>query len=222
MRPDLCSLSLLALLAMPNLLPAEESETRVFRVRVADRDAGTVTMVMLHQADGSVRCDTTVDIKARVLIKTYEYALRTAEVWKDGRMLSLSSQANDDGKRYTVQAVPTESGMRIVVNDKTSETRVPLGSDNFWKVPEAAAKNPLIPVIRADLGTVVSAKFEKLGVEKVLIGRQEIRCTHYRFNAEPKVDLWFDGADRLVRQESVELGQRTIVELIRRDLTKTP
>jgi hypothetical protein len=38
---------------------------------------------------------------------------------------------------------------------------------------------------------------------------------HYRLTGKMNIDLWYDGSERLVRQEWLEQGHKTVVELIR-------
>ena len=46
-----------------------------------------------------------------------------------------------------------------------------------------------------------------------MAGGPEIPLNHYRITGKVNVDLWYDGSERLVRQEWIEQGHKTIVEL---------
>jgi hypothetical protein len=41
-----------------------------------------------------------------------------------------------------------------------------------------------------------------------------VQCAHWRVAGGAQVDLWYDGFDRLVREESLEDGHKTLLELI--------
>jgi hypothetical protein len=41
------------------------------------------------------------------------------------------------------------------------------------------------------------------------------QMNHYKLTGKVNVDLWYDGSDRLVRQEWVESGHKTVLELVR-------
>jgi hypothetical protein len=59
----------------------------------------------------------------------------------------------------------------------------------------------------------MTATIKYVATEKLKIGGKEATLNHYQLSGGVKMDLWFDGSERLVRQEWVEQGHKTIVEL---------
>ena len=47
------------------------------------------------------------------------------------------------------------------------------------------------------------------------VAGQAVECAHYRVSGGAQADLWFDANERLVRQDSIEDGHRTVLELTR-------
>jgi hypothetical protein len=47
------------------------------------------------------------------------------------------------------------------------------------------------------------------------VAGQVQNVNHYRLSGKVAVDVWYDGSERLVRQEWVEEGHRTVLELAR-------
>jgi hypothetical protein len=45
------------------------------------------------------------------------------------------------------------------------------------------------------------------------VAGQEISCTHYCVNKDVPHDLWYDAQERLVRDEWVSSGHRTVLEM---------
>ena len=52
-----------------------------------------------------------------------------------------------------------------------------------------------------------------VGVEQPSVAGQMQQVQHYRLTGKVNVDLWYDGHNRLVRQEFEEQKHRTLIEL---------
>ena len=65
----------------------------------------------------------------------------------------------------------------------------------------------------ADKGRTLSGKLQFVGKESIARRGQAQPCTHYRLQGEVDVDLWYDAQSRLVRQNTVESGHKTQIEL---------
>ena len=69
-------------------------------------------------------------------------------------------------------------------------------------------------IIDADCGRDLRAKVAFVGAEKASPAGQEQTVQHVRLTGKNVgIDLWYDEDRRLVRQEWVEDGHRTVVEL---------
>jgi hypothetical protein len=86
---------------------------------------------------------------------------------------------------------------------------------SYWSLPDPKLRNQELPLIDADNGRDLTAKLTFVATEKIKVGGQVIPLNHYRLTGKVNVDLWYDGSDRLVRQEWIEQGHKTLVELVR-------
>jgi len=194
---------------------AVEKEVRTFRVLVGDRESGSYTISTQPRPDGSTQMNAAVDIKAKVLIRTYEFTMRASEVWQNDRLMRLESQTSDDGKRFRVSATATAEGLSLVVNDKTSLTKGLVFSSTWWKLPTEKYRGVDLSAMESDSGVVHTVKLEKVGVSEISSNGKVVPCVRYRVTGEQKADLWYDGDGRLVRQVTVELGHKTTIELVK-------
>jgi hypothetical protein len=194
---------------------AADIETRDFQVTVAGKHAGEVHMTIHRQDNGVIqmRCDT--DIHVHMVVR-YKFIYRGHETWKDGRLQRLDSNTDDNGKRYIVSAVAEETGLRIRVNNVERIARPDIWLTSYWCLPEPKVRDAVLAIIDADNGKDLSGKLQFIANEKHTIAGQQVALNHYRLvGPSLNVDLWFDGSERLVRQEWVEQGHRTILELLR-------
>jgi hypothetical protein len=193
---------------------AGEVETRDFTVYVDSKKAGDVHMTINRQDDGatSVSCDT--DVRVGAIITLYRYSYRGMEQWKDGRLQRFESKSNDNGKKFTVTASATGDGLRVRVNDVEHTAPAEVCLTSYWAQPDAKLANQTIPLLDADTGRDLQAKVEFVGPEKY--GAEGQTVQHVRLTGKGvAMDLWFDDAKRLVRQEWTEDGHRTVVDLNR-------
>jgi hypothetical protein len=194
---------------------AADIETRDFAVFVSGKAAGEVHMT-IHKQDASttaVRTDT--DIKVTQGLITYKYSFRGMEVWKDRRLVRLESSTDDNAKRFSVSATLDETGLKVKVNGVESSTKAEAWSSTYWTLPDMKLREGALTVLDADNGKEIDAKLTYIATEKHKISGQEVSLNHYRLTGKLTVDLWYDGQDRLVRQEWSEQGHKAQMVLVR-------
>jgi hypothetical protein len=206
-------LALLAAGASP--ARAADIETRDFTVLVGGKRAGEVHMTIHRQDNGQInmRCDT--DIRVNMLLKQYKYVYRGLEVWKDGRLIRFDSNTDDNGTRYIVSAVAEATGLRVRANNVERMAKPETWLTSYWSLPDPRLRNQLLPIIDADTGKDLDGKLQFIANEKRVIAGQMVPVNHYKLTGKVNIDLWYDGSDRLVRQEWLEQGHRTLLELSR-------
>jgi hypothetical protein len=192
---------------------AEDTEERVFTITVDGKPAGECRMTMTRKGDGSEVMSTQAGVRVKVLL-TYTYAYQGTEVWKDGRLQSLESTCNDNGKRFAVSATVEGAGLRVRVNGKERLIGPDVWTTSYWKLADARFHNQSVTLLDADRGEPQLRRLTYVGPEELDAAGQALKCYHFRVIGGPApTDLWFDGQHRLVRQAFVELGHRTVVQL---------
>lgn len=206
------SLALLAALTGP--ARAADIETRDFAVLVGNKPAGEVHMTIHRQDSGSIslRCDT--DIKVTSGLVTYKYSYRGLEEWKDRRLVRLESNTDDNAKRFLVSAAQSADGLKVKVNNVERSIKADAWTSSYWCLPDPKLHTALT-ILDADSGKDLEAKLTYVATEKHRVAGQEVTLNHYRLTGKVNVDLWYDGHQRLVRQEWMEQGHRTIMVLVR-------
>jgi hypothetical protein len=207
------ALALLSVLS--SAADAAEVETRDFSVMVSNKPAGEVH-VTIHRADNGstyVRCDT--DVKVRIGLRDHKFIYRGFEEWKANRLVKFDSNTDDDGKRFYVSAAADKDGLRLKVNNVERIVPAHVWLTSFWSLPDPKLRDKELPIIDADSGQELSGKLQFVATEKVKVGGQEVPLNHYKLTGKVSYDLWYDGSERLVRQEWMESGYKTVVELVR-------
>lgn len=195
-----------ALLAVGLAAPtrAAETEVRQFNVSVDGKPSGHYTMAFTKENDGSlsIACEAHVRVKV-ALITAYHYDFVGKEVWKDGRLQSLNSHCDDDGKKFTIVATAGAKGLSVKVNGREKLVRGDVYLTTACCLPDAKRRDGALPLMEADNGEEINGKFQPVG-------------THYRLTSAVAHEVWYDAGGRMVRQEWTEDGHKTVLELAKR------
>jgi Family of unknown function (DUF6134) len=201
---------------LPGFAAAADTETRDFAVHIDNKPAGDYHMTITRQDDGSATMTGQADIRCTFyFVKTYTYTYRGTEVWKGGRLLRLDSTCDDDGKKYTVNAVADGPMLRVKANDRTHNARGEVWVTSYWCLPSMDQRNRAVPLLDADTGRDINATLQYVDAKQVTVDGKPVDVAHWRLTGGVQVELFYDGRERLVREEFVEDGHRTTLELVR-------
>jgi len=208
-------LSALLLASSLHAAPAAESETRDFAVLVSGKASGEVHMTIHKKDTGEVTVRTDTDISVRVGLISYKYSFRGQEVWKDRRLARLDSTTEENSKRTSVSAAAGPAGLVVRVNGAERATKAEAWASTYWSLPDPKLRDGDLVILDADSGKDLAGKLQFVATEKMRVAGQEVTLNHYRLVGKTPVELWYDGHERLVRQEWVESGHKTVMVLVR-------
>jgi hypothetical protein len=204
----------LTVLATGSFLLAAETETRTFAVLVNGKPAGKYQMAIQAQDDGSQTVSAESTVQSQQAAGWYLYGYRGKETWKGGRLQKLEAGSNDAGKKRVVQAMATPQHLRVLVNGQRSDAPSEVWTTSFWALPAESQRDTMLPILDVNSGKVLQARLDKVAVEKITVTGQSLECAHYRVKGEGmQTDLWYDGADRMVRMETTAEGRKQVLEL---------
>jgi Family of unknown function (DUF6134) len=202
--------------ASQQVLPAAEKEQREYSVFIDGKEAGLTTIDIHQQDDGLTYVTTHASVKVTRLIIQYNLAIDSTECWRDGRLVSLKSQTKENGKLTNIAIAVDGTQLRANVNGQERLLPGEIWTSTFWKLPDAKFHNKELALFEIDTGKEFKGQLQYVGTEQLTILNKLITCYHFRYTggATP-TDVWFDSQHRLVRQEFVEMGHKTIGQLIR-------
>jgi hypothetical protein len=192
---------------------ASDAETRRFQIFIDNRPAGSYYMSFSERADGSIAVSERADVRIRYLLISYHYSYRGTEVWKDGRLLQLDANSDDDGKRFSVAARAEAESLRVVVNGQESRLPKDVWPTSAWRLPDAKHRNGQIAVLDVDTGRQLAGNISHVGTSRLNVAGAVEDCVHYRITGGVQIDAWYDAQERLVRQEAVDDGHHVRWEL---------
>jgi hypothetical protein len=214
-----------------------ERETREFKVSVDGKGRGRCTLEITHRDDGTDRMHIDAALNFNYVVYEYRYSSVGTEIWKDGRLLRLENSANYNGTKYVVKAISRNDKLHVTVDDKTSQCDPDVWATSYWRLPDrlaqsgAPAGKGVIPagsrrparqegtitvaLLDSDKGQKLKGEVKRIGEVAITVGGKKTSCTHYKISGDVQVNVWYDSEQRLVRQETVESGHKTVMELTR-------
>ena len=194
---------------------AADVETRNFSILVDGKPAGNYHMSIQRQDDGTVSLSAQSEVKVNVLLLTvYSYSYRGQEVWKHGKLHHFESSGKENNKPFAVAADATATGLRIKANGQEHVALPEVWTTSFFQLPGAERRNKAVLLMGCDNGQEKLGSLQYAGSEHLKIAGQEHTCSHYRVMRDVPYDLWYDAQDRLVREEWVANGHRTVLDLV--------
>jgi len=200
-----------------SLAAAADKETRIFSIKIDNKPAGTYQMSISRPDDRTFIVVGWADVSISKLFIKYKYTYQGTEVWKDGRLVRLTSKTNDDGKQFEVLAQADGDRLRVQVNGKEHTTRPDVWTTTYWSLPASMLRNQAAALLDCDTGKDLRGTIQYVGTEQLTTAGQTQNGAHYRITGDVQIDVWYDAQRRLVREDALEDGHRVVLELARID-----
>ena len=80
-------------------------------------------------------------------------------------------------------------------------------------LPDAKRRDGDLPLMEADNGQEINGKIQQVSSGPMTVCGESVNVTRYRLTSLVVHDVWYDGSDRMVRQEWTEDGHKSVLEL---------
>ena len=183
-----------------------------FKVLRKGKPFGTHKVSFDVAADGTLTATTDVKLKAGLgPITVFNYELDATETWKDGQLVGLKGQVDDDGKDGSVRASST--GESLNVNGTDYSGAVPLGilPSSHWNVAQTRATQ----LLSTEDGELIKINVVDKGQDTVVVDGQRVDARRYLMDSDIDVDLWYDAEGRWVKLAFEARGQQIEYALTR-------
>lgn len=140
---------------------------------------------------GDLLVDVAIDLRVRFLfLPVYGYSHRNQEVWRDGRLIALDTQTDDNGTAHRVRG-RAEGDVFVVEGD---EGRLSLAPDilptSYWH-PDSMAREQWLDT---QGGGLVRSAVRPVGSDTVMTADAEVDAQRYRLEGDLTFDIWYRDA----------------------------
>ena len=161
-----------------------------------DGDAVGHHTVAFHQQaqDLDVTIDTDVVVKI-IIVPVYRFTHHDEEVWRGGRLVSLTSKTDDDGTPHHLTVAADAAGLAVTGDDKPSRLPPATVPASLWN-PATVTQATLLNTLN---GSAMAVKVADLGTETVTVHGQPRSAHHYALTGDLARELWYDADGTLVQ-----------------------
>ena len=143
-----------------------------------------------------------VDIYSRIDIylgpfRVFKYRHYNKEIWRDGRLLSLSSKTNNNGKNEFVALYEQDGKMLVRGNRYVGEVSPDIIPTSYFN-PNFLRQSQ---VLSTQDGRVFPIGFTHIGRESVATYQGAVAAERFRVDGKLKIDIWYTPQGRWVRTE---------------------
>jgi hypothetical protein len=194
---------------------AADTEQRDFAILVDGKEAGQSRLNITVENDGAAVITANARVEVKQFLIHYSYSVESTEWWKEGKLTGLRSITTENGKRTELEATSDNNRLKVRVNGQERLASPEVWTSSFWKLAEARYHNKAVPVLEPDSGKEFTGQLQYVGTEQLTLLSQVQSCYHFRITGgDYPIDVWFDRYHRLVRQEFIDSGHKTIMQLI--------
>ncbi len=142
----------------------------------------------------------TVSIRAEIVVRfllvpVYRFEQTSSEVWRQGHLVSLSSDTNDDGTSHTLRVEAKGGVLEVDGDGKRSQAPETIIPASLWN--EDIVKQSV--VLNTITGAKMSVTVTDRGDETISSRGRQVRAHHYTLSGELQRDLWYDASGTLVQ-----------------------
>jgi hypothetical protein len=151
-------------------------------------------------------------VQVRYLLINYRYTYRGTEVWKAGQLQRFDAASEENGKKHSVAALAAEKSLRVTADGVSRSVRPDVWPTTYWRMP-ATKIDQTVVLLDADTGEAQPARIDSVDPTRLTVAGTAMDCTRLHVAGPTPADLWYDVRGRLVGQETVEDGHKTVLSL---------
>lgn len=170
-----------------DILPRDRN-FEVFREEVS---IGRHEIRFSHQGD-ELHVKIAIDLEVKLaFITLFRYSHRNHEVWRNGRLISIDTQTDDDGEPHWVRGRTTAEGFAVESSSGPAMAPPEIIPTSYWR-PETVTQEQLLDTQHGRLVEIFSIEREPdFGFSSV--------ATRYALRGDLNLDLWYDDERQLAK-----------------------
>ena len=131
-----------------------------------------------------------IDIELKIsfgFVTLFRYEHRNTERWRNGQLLSINTQTNDDGTRYWVEAERAGDGLEVRTEDGAHTVPADIVPTSYWN-PRTVDQGMLLDT---QAGRLLNVDISSLRRDPVETPRGRVDAQLYRMAGDLNLDLWY-------------------------------
>lgn len=143
-------------------------------------------------------------------ITAYRYRHTNREVWEAGRLVSIETRTDDDGKAFWVRGAATADGFAVDSSSGPVLAPADIIPTSYWNVATLRATQ----LLDTQRGLLMDVRLDDRGQETIEAGGAAIQARHHTIQiltnkpgATDAIEIWYDSHDSWVKLAFAAKGQ---------------
>jgi len=164
-----------------------DGEQIAFDILLRGSPVGSHT-IDFSQAGDDLQVDVAIEIDVRFAFVTlYRYRHSNREIWRDGRLVSLKTETDDDGTAHQVTAAASEAGLTIDTGKSRVLAPVDCIPTSYWH-PDTVDRTELLDTQHGELINVMT---KSVGEEAVRTDAGTKVGNRFVMTGDLQLDIWY-------------------------------
>lgn len=169
----------------------------IFDVFRKDSLIGTHEMTFSRD-DEDIIAKTRFEVSIKILIiPIYSYLYTSKERWRDGKLISLSAETNDNGDLSNLKVTRQNGALSLAGSGGEYIASGDLYPTTHWNSGTIGSTK----VINTITGKINDVEMQNLGVKTVTTEHGEIQATHFAYQGDLATEVWYDSAGKWVKMQ---------------------
>jgi hypothetical protein len=156
--------------------------------------------------------DVAIDLKVTLLaIPVFRYTHRNRERWRDGKLIAIDSQTDEDGDKLFCRGKATAQGFAVEGSAGNRVFPVEVMTTSWWN-PEVTKRRELL---NTQDGAALAIGVTPRGPERVPTAAGEIPAERFDIAGEVPLELWYDADKVLARIRFKAKRDGSVIDYVR-------
>ncbi len=148
-------------------------------------------IVTLSETPAGTQVDIEISLEVSfAFITLYDYEHRNREVWRDGKLVSLETQTNDNGESFQVSGQAREDGFWVESTSGSYLAPAGIFPTSYWR-SETMSKGQLLDT---QSGRLIDVEVAAKGRESIAGMDRPVQAERYNVSGDLNLDIWYGPA----------------------------
>lgn len=144
--------------------------------------------VSFRHEDQDLHVDIDIRLEVKLLFVTvFSYRHRNHEVWRDGHLVAIDTETDDDGETFWLRGRATAAGLEIEGSSGRFLAPADVMPTSYWN-PRTVEETRLLDTQR---GRLIQVEIAPAGAESLTLGGRPVEARRYAVTGDLNLDLWY-------------------------------
>ncbi len=165
----------------------KELKSIAFQINQDGSKVGRHT-VNFHKIGRNLHVDIEIDINIQVLfIPIYTYKHRNTEIWRDGKLLSIKTETDDDGEKHWVRGKAEEGVFKVSSSSGDFVAPATIIPTSYWSQITTAQS----VLLDTQHGKLLDVTIKELDDTVLVTPSADISARHFVITGDLDLSLWY-------------------------------